>query len=83
MYCIILLERECSEEKLGNYFEVTTFEVTTFEYPFEVTTFEYLSTEKMIADILTKPLPKCKFVECCRGLGLLDLSSSSRGSVEV
>jgi hypothetical protein len=46
-------------------------------------TFEYLSTEKMIADILTKPLPKCKFVECCRGLGLLDSSSSSRGSVEV
>jgi transposase InsO family protein len=46
-------------------------------------TFEYLSTERMIADILTKPLPKCKFVDCCRGLGLLDSSSSSRGSVEV
>ena len=32
--------------------------------------FEYVSTQNMIADVLTKPVPKAKHELCCEGLGL-------------
>jgi hypothetical protein len=32
--------------------------------------FKYMSTDKMVADILTKPLPEAKFKTCCSGMGL-------------
>jgi hypothetical protein len=44
--------------------------------------FKFLRTEEMVADIFTKPLPKGKFESCRDGLGLLNTSSGSRGSVE-
>ena len=31
--------------------------------------FEYCSTEFMVADCLTKPLPTSKFQFCCSGMG--------------
>lgn len=34
---------------------------------------EYLPTEKMIADVLTKPLCKPKHVFCCKGMGLKEV----------
>jgi hypothetical protein len=32
--------------------------------------FTYVSTDKMVADILTKPLSETKHKECCSGMGL-------------
>jgi len=32
--------------------------------------FEYVETEKMIADILTKALSKCKHVYCVKEMGI-------------
>ena len=31
---------------------------------------EYLPTERMVADVLTKPLSKSKHILCCTGMGL-------------
>jgi hypothetical protein len=33
--------------------------------------FTYVPTDKMLADILTKALPKIKHLECCKALGLM------------
>ncbi len=33
--------------------------------------FEYIHTSQMVADILTKPVPKVKHEFCCAGLGLV------------
>jgi hypothetical protein len=33
--------------------------------------FQYISTDKMVADIFTKPLAETKFKMCCIGMGLL------------
>lgn len=43
------------------------------DYPVDLT---YLSTEKMIADALTKGLPGPKFLECISSFGLKSVSSS-------
>ena len=32
--------------------------------------FTYISTEKMLADVLTKALPVAKHQFCCKGMGL-------------
>ena len=32
--------------------------------------FEYISTDKMIADMLTKAVPPAKHDFCCKGMGL-------------
>jgi transposase InsO family protein len=33
--------------------------------------FEYIKTEHMLADMLTKPVPRVKLEQCCKGIGLL------------
>ena len=33
--------------------------------------FEYVRTEHMIADNLTKPVPKGKHIFCCKGMGVM------------
>lgn len=33
--------------------------------------FEYCSTDVMVADVFTKPLPLCKFAFCCTGMGVM------------
>lgn len=33
--------------------------------------FEYCSTDVMVADVFTKPLPLSKFVFCCTGMGIM------------
>ena len=32
--------------------------------------FVYTATDLMIADVMTKALPKCKHVYCCNGMGV-------------
>jgi hypothetical protein len=32
--------------------------------------FKYISTDKMVADILTKPLPETKVKTCCNNMGV-------------
>jgi hypothetical protein len=33
--------------------------------------FQYISTDKMLADVLTKALPGVKHQYCCKGMGVL------------
>ena len=32
--------------------------------------FKYIATDKMLADIFTKPLPGSKHLFCCKGMGV-------------
>jgi len=41
-------------------------------------TFHYISTEQMIADVLTKPVNAAKLEFCCKGMGLSDKSVRER-----
>ncbi len=41
-------------------------------------TFEYVSTDKMVADILTKPLSSTKFHFCRTSMGMTDTNNKKQ-----
>lgn len=49
----------------------------------EVIQLEYCPTQHMIADVLTKGLPRVRHRELIESMGLIDFDKAQSGSVEV